>query len=159
MYPELTICIVKGTGYGSTNVTAWDAALQRVGVHNYNIIALSSIIPPHSTIVEIDRYTTPEIDFGKRLYVVRAEIQSSVPGEWIAAGVGWYQFGDGRGFFVEQELVGESEEVVGVEVSRRLNNALTDMCNFRGMEYNPADFKYCVSVAGAKEGSIAWDFS
>jgi arginine decarboxylase len=46
----LRIQIATGTGAGPTPLGAFDAALLDAGVANYNLICLSSVIPPASAI-------------------------------------------------------------------------------------------------------------
>jgi pyruvoyl-dependent arginine decarboxylase len=50
----MEIPIVAGFGRGETGLSAFDAALGDSGVLNYNLIRLSSVIPPCSTVVEDD---------------------------------------------------------------------------------------------------------
>ena len=102
----MNIPLVTGVGVGSTLLSAFDDALLACGVLNYNLIPLSSVIPPASTVVPVPRYTSPADEHGHRLYVVKAEMRSDQAGTQIGAGIGWYQWGDGRGVFVEHETIG-----------------------------------------------------
>lgn len=131
----MQIQIVTSTGEGKTLLSAFDNALQNAGVSNYNLIVLSSIIPPQSTIVRKKSYVTPPEEFGHRLYVVRAEMRSNETGKFIAAGVGWYLLDDGRGFFVEHELVGDTKVAVEYDIENRIRNSLSDMCAFRHIRF------------------------
>ncbi len=131
----MQIQIVTSTGEGKTLLSAFDNALQNAGVSNYNLIVLSSIIPPESTIVRKKSYVTPPQEFGHRLYVVRAEMRSNETGKFIAAGVGWYLLDDGRGFFVEHELVGDTKVAVEYDIENRIRNSLSDMCAFRHIRF------------------------
>lgn len=71
------------------------------GVANYNLICLSSVIPPDSTI-ERGKYRSPPDEYGRRLYVVLSQMRQSTPGAWAHAGVGWVQNASRRhGLFVE----------------------------------------------------------
>ncbi len=45
-----TIRVVWGTATGPTALAAYDAALAEAGVHNYNLISLSSVIPTEPAI-------------------------------------------------------------------------------------------------------------
>ncbi len=47
----MKIYISSGRGTGPTSLSAFDAALNEAGVANYNLIRLSSIIPPDSKII------------------------------------------------------------------------------------------------------------
>ncbi len=105
----MEIIITKGEGTGSTKISAFDQALYKAGIANYNLIYLSSIIPSGSTIKaqKIDRN---EKEYGHRLYVVMAKNIQTTPGKEAWAGIGWMQTKDGRGFFTEH--IGESKEEV-----------------------------------------------
>jgi arginine decarboxylase len=127
----MKIMITPGRGTGPTSVAAFDAALQAAGVLNYNLIHLSSVIPPCSTIVR-EQYVAPTDEYGHRLYVVMARRDESVEGAEAWAGIGWTQEkGDGRGLFVE--CTASTEE----GVRKALHDSLCSMMKSRGREYGP----------------------
>lgn len=110
----------RGTGRGATPVSAFDAALGAAGVANFNLVVLSSVIPPGAEVrVEEDPAPFPGA-WGDRLYVVMARADAE-PGERVAAGVGWVQAPDGRGLFVE--VTGADP----AEVRSRIEDSLADM--------------------------------
>jgi arginine decarboxylase len=116
----MKIVITAGTGEGPTAVAAFDAALLRAGVENYNLIPLSSIIPPGSTI-ERATFVTPIDEYGHRLYVVMARCDVQTAGTEAWAGVGWTQEPEsGRGLFVE--LHGSSKAVVHEAIHETLKS-------------------------------------
>src|SRR5450759_1495428 len=53
--PALTIQISTGVGGASTPLAAFDAALCEMGVGNFNLLQLSSVIPPGTTMRHVDR--------------------------------------------------------------------------------------------------------
>jgi len=127
---ERIITITKGTGTGDTKIAAFDAALFEAGIANYNLIRLSSIIPPGSSI-EISKYVTPPDEFGHKLYIVYAsEVQNEL-GKEAWAGIGWTIAKDGskKGLFTEHE--GHSEQ----EVNNLIAETLTCMTQYRPEEY------------------------
>jgi arginine decarboxylase len=90
-----------GLGAGPTPLAAFDAALTNAGVANYNLLYLSSVIPPNARIVRGAR-TTPAEEYGRRLYVVLSQMREERPGRHAHAGIGWIQQeSTGRGLFVE----------------------------------------------------------
>lgn len=129
----LVIEIAAAVGEGRTLLSAFDAALCGCGAHNYNLIPLSSVIPPHARVVAVDRLTPVALngDHGKKLYVVRAEQRSARLGNTIGAGIGWLQWGDGRGLFVEHEAESdtlteaEMEEMIGDLIRASLQDLVT----------------------------------
>lgn len=95
------IVVARGIGRGPTELAAFDAALRDAGVANYNLLCLSSVIPPGSRI-ERSRWETPAEHWGHRLYVVLSQARSAQPGETVHAGIGWVQDqAGGQGLFVE----------------------------------------------------------
>jgi arginine decarboxylase len=98
------IDIRTGVGRGPTELAAFDAALRDANIANFNLIVLSSVIPPGTTVDVLDDVTdhTPPGEWGDRLYVVMAERRTSVPGQGVSAGIGWVQDEiSGQGLFVE----------------------------------------------------------
>jgi arginine decarboxylase len=95
------ITLASGLGRGPTPLAAFDAALLDAGVANYNLLCLSSVIPPGSTIVR-GRWNTPAQDWGRRLYCVLSQAREDRPGHEVHAGIGWvHDAGEGHGLFVE----------------------------------------------------------
>ncbi len=52
----MRIDIVWGGSEGKTLLSAFDRALLNAGIHNFNLIPLSSVIPPQSVIHETGTY-------------------------------------------------------------------------------------------------------
>lgn len=129
---ERIITLTKGTGTGDTKIAAFDAALFEAGIANYNLIRLSSIIPPGSR-VEIGKYVTPPDEFGHRLYIVYASEIQVEAGKEAWAGMGWCLAanGTGEGLFTEHE--GHSEQ----EVTNLIKETLSNMVSYRPEEYGP----------------------
>lgn len=146
----MEIKVVCGVGTGKTTLSAFDNALKDAGVYNYNLIALSSIIPPNCTVSKVKRFETPPEEWGYRLYVIKAEIRSEEAGKFIAAGLGWYQLEDGRGLFCEHEIKGETRVAVESEIKLRIKNSLKDFCKFRGLKFNESKIHSAVSITQIK---------
>jgi arginine decarboxylase len=119
----MNIKIASGIGTGPTKLSAFDSALNHAGVANYNLIYLSSIIPPNSKIEIYENKPIPKKElpgsWGDRLYVVIADKRSSVPNEEAWAGIGWVQDKKtGKGLFVEHN--GESKTSVERDITQSL---------------------------------------
>lgn len=99
----LTIRVSGGTGTGLTRLAAFDAALREAGVGDFNLIRLSSVIPPASKVLEVGAGEQLVGVHGDRLYCVYAESYASTPSEQAWAGVAWshHENGGGSGLFVE----------------------------------------------------------
>ncbi len=119
----MNIHVTAGIGTGPTKLSAFDAALNHAGIANYNLIRLSSVIPPKTTIVDqgkegISPSTMPG-EWGDRLYVVMAEQREVQPNAEAWAGIGWVQDkATGKGLFVEHQ--GESEKAVKNDIEQSL---------------------------------------
>lgn len=122
---DMDITITKGTGEASTEIAAFDAALLDAGVNNYNLVILSSIIPPRSNI-KIEKYRSSNSEFGDRLFVVVAKKILSTPGEEAWAGIGWTRDKTNKsGLFVE---VSEKNEF---QLNQIINKSLSTMAESR----------------------------
>jgi len=127
----MVIYITSGVGIGKTLLSAFDAALKDAGVYNFNLITLSSVIPPKS-VIKLRRFKAKLEDWGNKLYVVKAEIRSRQSGMYIGAGLGWYQIENGKGVFVEHEEIGETKEAIESNLEKEVYDSLRDLCRFRG---------------------------
>lgn len=130
----MDIYLTSGVGYGKTTLSAFDAALKDAGVHNFNLIYISSIIPPFSQI-KVKKFKAARKQYGDRLYVVRAENRSRESGKCIGAALGWYQLKSGKGVFVEHEEIGETESAVEANLTSEIKKSLTDLCRIRGFSH------------------------
>ena len=125
--PEITIR--TGAGQGHTRLSAFDHALLTAGVANFNLITLSSVIPPRSRIRLVD--TVLPGAHGDRLYCVLAAAHAEHPGETVWAGLGWVCDETGQGLFVEHTAGSEESLLEQIELS------LDDLARNRGGGYGP----------------------
>lgn len=117
----MIIKLASGLGTGPTKLAAFDSALNHAGVANYNLIRLSSVIPP-DTDIQISEQQLKNLPggWGDRLYVVMAEQRESTPNREAWAGIGWVQEKkSGKGLFVEHE--GESRKTVEDDIRDSLH--------------------------------------
>ena len=128
----MKIHISKGAGSGSTQLSAFDQALVNAGVANFNLIYLSSVLPPGSDVVIANETTKPEGNWGDRLYLVIAQQRTNQRNQEVWAGIGWIQDEETKaGLLVEHE--GNSE----AEVRADIENSLTDLANNRQAKFGP----------------------
>ena len=83
------IRVSRGTGSGPTRLAAFDRALQDAGLANYNLIRLSSVIPPNAVVREVSSLDSAAATHGDAAYCVYADAYASTPGEEAWAGVAW----------------------------------------------------------------------
>lgn len=133
----MIIKLSAGIGTGPTKLAAFDAALNHAGVANYNLLRLSSVIPPKTTIkVASKALTKLPGNWGDRLYVVMAEERVDTPNAEAWAGIGWVQDKKtGKGLFVEHE--GNSETSVRQDIKQSLEALMAT----RGVDFGPINMK------------------
>src|SRR5438105_12273653 len=77
------VSLVAGHGEGSTELNAFDRALQDAGVADINFLRVTSIMPPGARVIELPPYPP-----GLLLPAVYARLASARPGARIAAPMG-----------------------------------------------------------------------
>ncbi|MGB7450172.1 MAG: pyruvoyl-dependent arginine decarboxylase [Ornithinimicrobium sp.] len=121
------ITVRTGRGEGQTLLSAFDGALQQAGVADFNLVTLSSVIPPSGRVVRGQGRLAG--GHGDRLLCVQAVAYADHPGEHAWAGVGWVTDSSGKGLFVEH--TGGSRETV----EEQIRLSLADMVERRGDSY------------------------
>lgn len=133
----MDIHVASGIGTGPTKMAAFDSALNKSGVANYNLIRLSSVIPADSKVIN-HKQSIPKLSgkWGDRLYVVLAEIRVDTPNVEAWAGIGWVQDDKtGKGLFVEHE--GLSKQAVEKDIEQ----SLTALMETRGVNFGAIRMK------------------
>lgn len=104
-----TIRVAWGTGTGPTELAAYDAALADANLHNYNLVAVSSVVPADAEVEAVG--TAPDLGpAGQRLTVVQARETRAGPGR-VSAALGWATGDDDPGLFYEAAGETDPEEV------------------------------------------------
>lgn len=101
----------KGTSEGFTPLNAFDGALINAGLGDYNLVKVSSIIPPNCK-EKIDI----EIPYGSLVPIAYASITSDIPGEIISAAVAIALPEDNTltGLIMEYSARGHKEEIESI---------------------------------------------
>lgn len=129
------IPIVHATATGGTTLSAFHNALVAVGLGFYNLVRLSSVIPPNTAVDATGKSAVPTGAWGDRMYCVYAQQSATSPGEQAWAGIGWVQRVDGQGgLFVEHE--GPTEAYV----STAIRTSLADLVAGRENEFTGPDW-------------------
>lgn len=141
----MKIQISSGTGVGPTEMAAFDHALVNAGVANFNLIYLSSVLPPSSDVEVVREPLNPKGGWGDRLYVVMSQVRTSQRNQEVWAGIGWVQDPKTKkGLLVEHE--GHSEG----EVRADIENSLQALAQNRNMKFGPISMeivgKKCVAL-------------
>jgi arginine decarboxylase len=120
----MQIRVGAATATGATALAAFDRALQQVGVHDLNLIPLSSVVPVGASVV---RATCDPAEFriGDRLSCVMATERVTEPGSEAWAGIAWaLNSTRGGGLFVEAQ--GRSRRQVEFELEATLEQLVQD---------------------------------
>jgi arginine decarboxylase len=82
--PVTKVAATAGNAEGTSPLNAFDNALLAAGIGNVNLVKVSSIFPPSAEPVPL-----PRIRPGAIVPTAYAAMTSEVPGEVVAAAVGW----------------------------------------------------------------------
>jgi arginine decarboxylase len=154
----MRIRVSNGAGTGPTEIAAFDQALVKAGVANYNLIYLSSVLPPNSQVIIDKKPKQLSGTWGDRLYVVMAQNRTTQRNQEVWAGIGWIQDPKTKqGLLVEHE--GHSE----AEVRADIQHSLAALAANRHMEFGESqmhiagiqctDLPVCALVVAAFETS------
>ncbi|MFC7043122.1 pyruvoyl-dependent arginine decarboxylase [Halonotius sp. GCM10025705] len=128
-----TIHVAGGIGRAPTAMAAYDAALADANLHNYNLVAVSSVIPADATIEVVDR--APDLGAaGNQLTVVegRSVVGPDEAAETATTAIAWAT-GPGPGLFYEAS--GTDPDVVEAAARRGLDAG----CELREWEFTDRD--------------------
>lgn len=138
---------MSSRGNGRTELSAFDNALFNAGVHNYNLLLLSSVIPKGANVIPTKIYQPKKNEHGYKLYVVQAQNLSSKQNAAIGSSVGWYMLDSGGGFFVEHHSNGETTKVVEEKLLQLTRKSMEDLLHTRKMTFNDDQLMIETSVA------------
>lgn len=142
----MVIHVVWGAADGETPLSALDRALARADIHNYNLVRLSSVIPPGEPVVESGEL--PETwSVGDFVGVVLAERRSTTPGETIATGIGWAEAAEGGVFY-------EASGTSGASVEREIRDGLEEAMRLRDWDWEGELTTRVVTHETAEVGAV-----
>lgn len=120
----MKISIVSGEAEGPCPLNAFDNALLKAGIGDVNLIKVSSMLAPDTSIVDL-----PNLEPGSMINCVLSDITSAEAGEIITACV-CVAIGDKLGCVSEYSGVDESEE----EIRNKCEEMTRYMMDTRGVE-------------------------
>lgn len=144
-----TVRVAAGTGTGPTELAAYDAALASIGLHDYNLRHVSSIIPPGASVEIVDRL--PDLGpAGGAVTVVEARAVAAGPAR-VAAALGWTHSPEGAGLFYEA-----AGEVDADTLRDRIDRGLAAAVALRERSFEVAGAQQVETAsASADDGSVA----
>jgi len=148
-----TIHVASGAGTGPTPMASYDAALADAGVENYNLVAVSSVVPADAEMAVVDR--APDLGpVGGRLTVVEARATVAGPGS-AGAALGWSRTAGGEGLFYESGGVGGAEGDPDDRAAERVRDGLAAGLDLRDWDGDEPTVETRRAVAGDGEHATA----
>jgi len=144
----MTIRVVWGTGTAPTAMAAYDAALADAGVHNYNLVTVSSVIPADADVEAVG--TAPDLGpAGNRLTVVEAHANAAGP-RHVSAALAWAASDEGPGLFYEV-----ADETDAGDVESRVRAGIEAGMDLRDWTFDDATVQTASTEADAGEYAAA----
>jgi arginine decarboxylase len=144
----MTIRVVWGTGTAPTEMAAYDAALADAGVHNYNLVTVSSVIPADADVEAVG--TAPDLGpAGNRLTVVEAHANAAGP-RHVSAALAWAESDEGPGLFYEV-----ADETDAADVESRVRAGIDAGMELRDWSFDGATVRATSTEADAGEYAAA----
>lgn len=145
--PPKAVSLVAGSGEGSTEINAFDRALQTAGIANINFLRVTSILPPRTRVIELPPYPP-----GLLVPAVYARIAGTRRGERISAAIGIGISRESYGVIMEHVANtprGEAEAAVRsmVEEGFRIRGLRLDEVIVAGAEHTVERAGCAVAVA------------
>lgn len=128
----------KGVGVSKEKLSSFELALRDAGIAPFNLVSVSSILPPGCKKVNRDRGLT-FLNPGEVVFCVMARNETNEPNRLISASVGCALPVDHRqhfGYLSEHHTFGQTEEKAG-EYSEDL--AASMLASTLGIRFNPDD--------------------
>ncbi|MEM4729487.1 MAG: arginine decarboxylase, pyruvoyl-dependent [Thermoplasmata archaeon] len=108
------VFFVKGVGKHKERLTSFEMALRDAGIEKFNLVRVSSILPPHCKLVSKEE-GLKELQPGQIVYVVMSECAGNEPNRLIAASIGASMPLDSSafGYLSEHHAFGQNEQMAG----------------------------------------------
>ncbi|HKM77205.1 MAG TPA: arginine decarboxylase, pyruvoyl-dependent [Candidatus Bathyarchaeia archaeon] len=108
------ICLTKGVGSHKERLTSFELALRDAGIASYNLVYVSSIVPPNCHVLprtEVLQLLKP----GQIIFCVMSRIDTNEPNRLIAAAIGMALPHDRTvyGYLSEHKSHGQTQEKAG----------------------------------------------
>jgi arginine decarboxylase len=129
------VFFTKGVGIHKERLSSFEAALRNAGIETFNLVTVSSILPPKCKIIPKSK-GLELLSPGEITFVVLARCDTNEPGRQIVASVGLAQPAKGEqyGYLSEHHGYGETDEIAG-DYAEDL--AATMLATTLGLEFDP----------------------
>jgi arginine decarboxylase len=129
------VFLTHGVASHRERLTAFEYALREADIEQQNLVAVSSILPPHCELIS-RTVGIAALSSGEITFCVMARAETSEPGRWITAGIGLARPKDPAhyGYISEHHGFGMTE----AETSEYVEDlAATMLASTLGIEFNP----------------------
>ena len=108
------IFLTKGVGRHKEKLASFEQALRAAGIEKYNIVNVSSILPPGGKVISRDK-ALPLLIQGQILYCVLSRASTNEPNRLLSASIGLAVPADpsAYGYISEHHSFGQKERVSG----------------------------------------------
>ncbi len=108
------IFFVKGVGKHKEKLESFEAALRDAGIEKYNLVSVSSILPPRCKIIS-EKQGLKKLNPGQIIFLVMAKKQTNESGRLIASSIGLAIPKDRKnyGYLSEYHSLGQTEKKAG----------------------------------------------
>ena len=129
------IFFTKGVGIHKDRLASFELALRKAGIEKYNLVHVSSIMPPGCRQVPADE-GLKALHPGQIVFVVMARNETNEPNRLVSAAIGLARprAPDEYGYLSEHHTFGETDEKAG-EYAEDL--AATMLATTLGIEFDP----------------------
>lgn len=147
----------KGVGVAREQLSAYEWALRDAGIAQFNLVSVSSILPPGCKKISRDKGVAV-LKSGEVVFCVMARNETNEPNRLIGASVGCaIPVGNKRyGYLSEHHCFGETEEKAG-DYAEDL--AASMLASTLGLKFNPDDAWDTRKQAYKLSGKIVYTFN
>jgi len=135
MFTPTKVFLTKGVGIHKDKLASFELALRDAGVEKYNLVFVSSILPPNCKIIPREE-GLKLLKPGQIIFCVFAKNQTDEPNRLISAAIGVAvpKETDQYGYLSEHHAFGQKAEIAG-EYAEDL--AATMLASTLGIEFDP----------------------
>ena len=126
--------LTKGVGYHKNELTSFELALRMAGISSYNLVKVSSIIPPNCRIVSKNEGIT-KLSYGEIVFVVMSENKTNEAGRLLSSSIGMAipnndYYKDMHGYLAEYNAFGLDKEEAGNMAERIASTMLLTIMGY-----------------------------
>lgn len=133
MFVPKKVFFTSGSGKHKERLTSFEMALRDARIECYNLVSVSSILPPKCQIISKDE-GLKQLQAGSIVFTVMSRLSSNEPSRLVAASVGvaipedmdvqWGYFAEHHSFGQDKKRAGEYAEQLGYDMYHSITDKL-----------------------------------